>query len=63
MDTNEKYVTFTDWFDEVENFGLRSDRFFNHLYCVNLDKRERYMREWLEAAWEEGRRSMLWQNA
>ena len=62
MDANQGYVTFTDWFDEPEGFDLRSDRFFNELYCLNVDKRERFIREWMEAAWKEGRRSMLWQN-
>jgi hypothetical protein len=63
MDNNKIYVNFEDWFDECESFDLRSDRFFNYLYCLNVDKRERYIREWMKVAWEQGQQSMLWQNA
>ena len=66
MDTNQNYVTFTDWFDEIEQHSMRSERFFSQLQALSVrdrEERQRFVMRWLEAAWEEGRRSMLWQNS
>ena len=64
MVTNEIYLNFEDWFDERESFDLRSDRFFNQLNNIyNQADQELFVRRWMEAAWEQGRRSMLWENA
>ena len=65
MDTNQGYVTFEDWFNERENFDLRSDRLFNQLQQASLSAREKELliTRWMEAAWQQGQQSMLWQNA
>lgn len=49
-----KYPTFNDWFDELEGFGMRSERFLAEL---PEDKRLRDMMiMWLQAAFECGRK-------
>ena len=66
MDTNQNYVTFTDWFDEIEQHSMRSERFFSQLQALSVrdrKERERFVMGWMEAAWEQGRLSMLWENA
>lgn len=45
-----KYAKFEDWFDEIENYGMRSERFYDEFSELDHIKRER-MIEWLEAAW------------
>lgn len=42
-----KYSNFEDWFNEIENYGLRSERFYEEF--PNIDPR---MIEWLKASWE-----------
>lgn len=50
------YDKFEDWFDEIENYGMRSERFFESLdqfstkqaYYANLEL-------WLRAAFECGK--------
>lgn len=46
------YATFEDWFDELESFSLRSERFF---VDVERNKPDSIMIEWLRAAFEAGR--------
>lgn len=46
------YDTFEDWFDELESFSLRSERF---LVDVERNKPDQVMVEWLRAAFEAGR--------
>lgn len=49
-----EYPTFDDWFDELEGFGMRSERFLTEL---PEDKRLRDMMiMWLQAAFECGRK-------
>ena len=43
------YATFEDWFDELESFSLRSERFFAD------SKRDAETVRWLRAAFEAGR--------
>lgn len=43
-----KYEKFTDWFDEFENYSMRSDRFFDELQNMTPAR----IVEWLQAAWE-----------
>lgn len=51
-----EYAEFNDWFDEIENFSMRSERFyesvtqFNSQAGVNAN-----LRLWLEAAFNAGR--------
>ena len=66
MDTNKGYVNFEDWFNERENYSLRSERFFSQLQALSVrdrKEREQFVMGWMEAAWEQGRLSMLWENA
>jgi hypothetical protein len=51
-----EYPTFDAWFNEIENYGFRSDRFFQHLDLIS-DKYERneFIENWLRAAFESGR--------
>ena len=46
------YDTFEAWFDELESFSLRSERF---LVDVERNKPDQVMIEWLRAAFEAGR--------
>ena len=47
----KKYKTFDDWFDEIENYGMRMERFHEEFAMLDYVKRQR-MIEWLQAAWE-----------
>lgn len=50
-------MKFEDWFNEVENFGLRSERFFDDLsFSMVPAERDRVMVQWLRAAFAAGRR-------
>lgn len=50
-------MKFEDWFNEVENFGLRSLRFYDDLaFSMVPAERERIMVQWLRAAFAAGRR-------
>jgi hypothetical protein len=42
-----KYDTFNEWFDEFENYSMRSDRFFEEFSGMTPQRAI----EWLEAAW------------
>lgn len=46
-----QYKKFEDWFDEIENYGTRSERFDDEFSMLGEVKRER-MIEWLRAAWD-----------
>ena len=49
-------MQFEDWFDELELFSLRSERFHNDLDHTRPDSIEcqKRMVEWLNAAYEAG---------
>jgi hypothetical protein len=51
------YETFEDWFNELENFNFRSDRFFQHLDLIQHDpaQRNQFIENWMRAAFESGR--------
>ena len=50
------YENFEDWFEELENFSFRSERFFQHLELVKSERERREFTEnWLRAAFECGR--------
>lgn len=57
MNPEYEYLTFEDWFDELEKFCFRSERFYACLpegVEVNKETRE-YLERWLRAAFECGR--------
>jgi hypothetical protein len=43
-----KYEKFEDWFNELENFSMRSDRFYEELQTIRTAER---IEEWLRSAW------------
>ena len=49
-------MQFEDWFDELEMFSLRSERFYNDLDHTRPDSIESQKRmvEWLKAAYDAG---------
>jgi hypothetical protein len=53
------YENFDDWFDEIENYSFRSERFFQHLELFNstvcTDQRNEFITNWMRAAFEAGR--------
>ncbi len=49
-----KYSTFKDYFEEIENYCLRLERFHEEFSEVPYERRKR-MVEWLEAAFKCGR--------
>lgn len=56
----KKYETFQDWFDEIENYGMRSERFYDEY--GQYEGRAR-MIEWLKAAWDcarEEKKEEIW---
>jgi hypothetical protein len=51
-----EYPTFDDWFYEIENYGFRSERFFQHLDLIsNTRERNDFIENWMRAAFESGR--------
>jgi len=54
MKYDYKYSTFKDYFDEIENYATRGERFYDEFQALDYIKRER-MIEWLQAAFECGR--------
>lgn len=52
------YDNFEDWFDELESFSLRSERF---LVDVERNKPDQVLVEWLRAAFDAGREG--WQSS
>lgn len=49
-----KYEKFEDYFEEIEGYCLRLERFHDEFQALDYIKRER-MIEWLQAAFECGR--------
>ena len=56
--------TFDDWFHELENHCLRSERFYDELgmYRNDLERLSKTMRKWLWAAYDMGREHEREQN-
>ena len=57
-------MNFYDWFDEIENFSLRSERFFDELEqrpYGNLDQANKRMIAWLRAAYDAGYQHRLYE--
>lgn len=53
-------TTFDDWFHELENHCLRSERFYDELgmYHGDLERLSKSMCKWLQAAYDMGRKHM-----
>jgi predicted transcriptional regulator len=49
-----KYEAFKDYFEEIENYCLRLERFHEEFSAVPEERRQR-MIEWLESAFDCGR--------
>ena len=51
------YEAFDSWFDEIENYSFRSERFFQHLALIadNEQQRTAFIENWMRAAFECGR--------
>lgn len=48
-------MTFKDWFNEIEVFGLRGERFYDDLYAYKFDGVDaEHLVKWLKAAYEAG---------
>ena len=47
-------MKFEDWFDEIENFSLRSERFFSDLNEYEPGINPEIVVKWLKAAFEVG---------
>ena len=52
-----KYKNFEDWFDELEGYGFRSERFFSDVGNSDSFMRIGLLREWMKTAWELGKQS------
>jgi hypothetical protein len=55
---HKQYINFEDWFDELESYSMRSERFFESL--GQLKEGQLYQRNlilWLESAFQAGRES------
>ena len=55
---HKQYINFEDWFDELESYSMRSERFFESL--GQFKEGQLYQRNlilWLEAAFQAGRES------
>ena len=54
-----EYPTFEAWFNELENYNFRSDRFFQYVDLFNgtasTETRNQFLTDWLRAAFEAGR--------
>ena len=55
---NYHYEDFKGWFDELEKFSFRSERFFEHLELLKTEhERREFCELWLRTAFEMGRYS------
>jgi len=55
---HKQYTNFEDWFDELESYSMRSERFFESL--GQFKEGQLYQRNlilWLESAFQAGRES------
>ena len=53
-----EYETFEDWFEELEGFSFRSERFFQHLELAKTQhERNEFCEKWLRVAFEMGQQS------
>jgi hypothetical protein len=48
------YLTFDDWWNEIESFGLRSERFYDSMQHFSNNGQTANIEVWLRAAFEAG---------
>lgn len=53
--TTPQYPTFEDWWNEVESFGLRSERFYESMTQFSDAGKPVNVEVWLRAAFESAR--------
>ena len=46
-----KYKDFDDWFNELEGYCMRSERFLDEFDALDYIKKQRLI-EWLQASWD-----------
>ena len=55
-----EYETFEDWFNELEGFSFRSERFFQHLELAKTQhERQEFCEKWLRTAFDMGRGDIM----
>ena len=55
-----EYETFEDWFEELEGFSFRSERFFQHLELVRTQQeRNEFCEKWLRTAFDMGKGNIM----
>ena len=55
-----EYETFEDWFNELEGFSFRSERFFQHLEIARTpQERNEFCEKWLRTAFDMGRGNIM----
>ena len=55
-----EYPTFEDWFNELEGFSFRSERFFQHLELAKTQhERQEFCEKWLRTAFDMGRGDIM----
>jgi len=55
-----EYETFEDWFEELEGFSFRSERFFQHLeLAATPQERNEFCEKWLRVAFEMGKGNIM----
>jgi transposase len=54
--TIHRYADFEDWFDEIENYGMRSERLHEEMQAMTPER----MIEWLRAVWKCSREEVVY---
>ena len=55
-----EYETFEDWFEELEGFSFRSERFFQHLELARTQhERNEFCEKWLRVAFDMGKGNIM----
>jgi len=55
-----EYPTFEDWFEELEGFSFRSERFFQHLeLAATPQERNEFCEKWLRTAFDMGKGNIM----
>ena len=51
-------MKYEDWFFEVENYGMRCERFYDDVGVIDKEQLAKTMQKWLRAAYAVGREHM-----
>ena len=55
-----EYETFEAWFNELENYSFRSERFFQHLELAKTPhERREFCEKWLRTAFDMGKGNII----